>query len=282
MAVRTLGPGSLKIGATGSERDFSADVINTALEPSTSSEDNDNFLDGHTEGGSQTESWTLTGTIKEDFSTGGVQAWCLAHSGETMPFTWIPNTDGSLKLTGSLIVSSIKFGGDVKTKNSNDFSFTAFDIEAHEANVNLLQYGPASGNNLTSTVQADGSLLLSDAGVAKRNGVAWTFPFIGHDGEKMVFGYVDLPDKAASKVEAITTNGDPTELALIYGTSNLITFTVPDGTASVRLSIIRRSTDDTDKMNGICKIQLQKGSTLTDWEKPAVTTLKGGGYEYLA
>lgn len=42
--TRTLGPGSLKIGASGSEQDFSADVINTALEPSTDTEDNDNFL----------------------------------------------------------------------------------------------------------------------------------------------------------------------------------------------------------------------------------------------
>ena len=66
--TRTLGPGSLKIGASGSEQDFSADVINTALEPSTETEDNDNFLDGHTEGGSQTETWALTGSIKEDFS----------------------------------------------------------------------------------------------------------------------------------------------------------------------------------------------------------------------
>lgn len=39
--TRTLGPGSLKIGASGSEQDFSADVINTALEPSTDTEDND-------------------------------------------------------------------------------------------------------------------------------------------------------------------------------------------------------------------------------------------------
>ena len=59
--VRTLGPGSLKIGKTGTAQDFSADVINTALEPSTDTEDNDNFLDGHTEGGSQTETWALTG-----------------------------------------------------------------------------------------------------------------------------------------------------------------------------------------------------------------------------
>lgn len=128
--VRTLGPGSLKIGATDSARDFSADVINTALEPSTDTEDNDNFLDGHTEGGAQTETWALTGTVKEDFSMDGLQVWCLNHSGETMPFEWVPNTSGTMKLTGNVVVSSIQFGGDVKTKNSNDFSFVAMDVTA--------------------------------------------------------------------------------------------------------------------------------------------------------
>ena len=97
--TRTLGPGSLKIGASGSEQDFSADVINTALEPSTDTEDNDNFLDGHTEGGS-------------------------------LPFEWVPNLEGSVKLTGNVVIASIQFGGDVKTKNSNDFSFVAIDVKA--------------------------------------------------------------------------------------------------------------------------------------------------------
>ncbi|KFI52631.1 hypothetical protein [Bifidobacterium biavatii] len=131
--TRTLGPGSLRIGATGSVKDFSADVINTALEPSTSSEDNDVFLDGHTEGGTQTETWALTGTIKEDFSTTGLQVWCLQNSGKTLPFAWIPNTAGGLKLSGDVVIASIKFGGDVKTKNSNDFSFTALNVTAGKA-----------------------------------------------------------------------------------------------------------------------------------------------------
>ena len=129
-AVRTLGPGSLKIGSTSSARDFSADVINTALEPSTDTEDNDNFLDGHTEGGSQTETWALTGSIKEDFSMDGLQVWCLNHSGETLPFEWVPNTDGTVKLTGSVVLASIQFGGDVKTKISDDFAFVALDVAA--------------------------------------------------------------------------------------------------------------------------------------------------------
>lgn len=127
-AVRTLGPGSLKIGSTSSARDFSADVINTALEPSTDTEDNDNFLDGHTEGGSQTETWALTGSIKEDFSMGGLQVWCNQHSGEELPFTFIPNTSGTVQWKGKVTIASIQIGGDVKSKNDNDFSFAATDV----------------------------------------------------------------------------------------------------------------------------------------------------------
>lgn len=126
--VRTLGPGSLKIGATGSEHDFSADVTNTALEPSTDTEDPDNFLDGHSEGGSQTESWTLTGSVKEDFSMEGLQVWCNQHSGEELPFTFIPNTSGTVQWKGKVTIASIQIGGDVKSKNANDFSFAATDV----------------------------------------------------------------------------------------------------------------------------------------------------------
>lgn len=126
--VRTLGPGSLKIGDTDSEHDFSADVTNTALEPSTDTEDPDNFLDGHSEGGSQTESWTLTGSVKEDFSMEGIQVWCNQHSGEELPFTFIPNKSGTVQWKGKVTIASIQIGGDVKSKNANDFSFAATDV----------------------------------------------------------------------------------------------------------------------------------------------------------
>lgn len=126
--IRTLGPGSLKIGDTGSEKDFSADVINTTLQPNVDTEDPDNFLDGHTEGGGQTESWTLTGSIKDDFSMDGIQVWCNQHSGQEMPFTFIPNTTGTVQWKGKVTIASIQVGGDAKNKNSNDFSFAATDV----------------------------------------------------------------------------------------------------------------------------------------------------------
>ncbi len=126
--IRTLGPGILKIGASGSEKDFSADVINTALQPNVDTEDPDNFLDGHTEAGSQTESWTLTGSIKEDFSMDGIQVWCNQNSGKVLPFTFVPNTNGTVKWEGNVTIASIQVGGDAKNKNSNDFSFAATEV----------------------------------------------------------------------------------------------------------------------------------------------------------
>lgn len=126
--IRTLGPGSLKIGATGSEQDFSADVTNVTLTPDTSTEDALNFLDGSEEEGAQTTTWTLEGTIKENYGTTGLQSWCLHHAGATMPFTFVPNTSADYKLTGNVTVSPVAFGGDVKSKNDVDFSFAATNI----------------------------------------------------------------------------------------------------------------------------------------------------------
>lgn len=126
--TRILGHGSLTIGANQSVKDFSADCTNIKVTPDTNSEDPDTFLDGHEEAGAQTTTWTVEGTVKEDYSTDGLQAWCLAHAGEILPFTVIPNNTAKLKITGNLTVAPLGFGGDVKARNDIDFSFSATDI----------------------------------------------------------------------------------------------------------------------------------------------------------
>lgn len=128
--IRTLGPGSLTIGETSGAKDFSADVTNVTLTPDTSTDDAINYLDGSSEAGAQTTTWTLEGTIKEDYSTDGIQAWCLTNAGKEMPFTFIPSNSGTLQITGKLTVAPVAFGGDVKAKNDIDFSFAATDVEA--------------------------------------------------------------------------------------------------------------------------------------------------------
>lgn len=126
--IRTLGPGSLTIGEPEATEDFAADCINVTLTPDTSSDDALNFLDGSTEAGAQTTSWTLEGTIKENFSTDSLQVWCLDNAGKTLPFTFVPSNEGTLQITGNVTIAPVGWGGDVKAKNDQSFSFAATDI----------------------------------------------------------------------------------------------------------------------------------------------------------
>ena len=130
--IRTLGPGSLTIGETSSQYKFDVDVTTCELTPDNSTEDPDTYLDGHEEGGALTTTWTLSGSIGEDYSMNGAQVFALNHAGETMPAEFVPNTEGALKLTMNVTMAPIAFGGDVKAKNKKDFEFAAVDVKAVE------------------------------------------------------------------------------------------------------------------------------------------------------
>lgn len=127
--IRTLGPGSLVIGSADAERNLSADVESVTLEPKVDTDDSIVFLDGTEEAGAQTITWTLSGSIKEDYSMEGSQVWAAQNAGKTMPFVFVPNDDGGVEWAGDLSVAPISVGGDVKSKNSVDFSFTATNVE---------------------------------------------------------------------------------------------------------------------------------------------------------
>ena len=66
--IRTLGPGSLVIGAADDQRRLDVDCTSVELAPDNSSEDPDTYLDGHEEGGELTSTWKLSGSIGEDYS----------------------------------------------------------------------------------------------------------------------------------------------------------------------------------------------------------------------
>ena len=125
--VRTLGPGVFKITDTASQRDFSADLTKAQLNPSNSSDDPVTYLDGSEEG-SSTTTWTMEGTVGDDFSEDGLAVWCFDHAGQTLPFEFIPNNTGKIKWTGNALITPVAMGGDVKTKNTNDFSFTVTNL----------------------------------------------------------------------------------------------------------------------------------------------------------
>ncbi|RYQ66077.1 hypothetical protein PG2072B_1515 [Bifidobacterium pseudolongum subsp. globosum] len=128
--IRTLGPGVLKSTDTTLARDFSADVTKVALTPSNSSDDPVNFLDGSQEINT-TSSWNLEASVMDDYTSGGLNNWCLANAGKKIPMTFIPSKETNVMgYTFDAVVQPIGIGGDVKAKNTQDISWPVTNLQA--------------------------------------------------------------------------------------------------------------------------------------------------------
>jgi hypothetical protein len=122
--TRTLGPGSLKIGETASVREWAGELTKTSLEPNTSSEDPIPTLDGGQVDGEDSYTWSLKGTLLDNFDFDSLQVFALNNKGKLLPFVWTPNSEGGVDFSGVIKIRPIALGGDVKKKNTNDFEFT--------------------------------------------------------------------------------------------------------------------------------------------------------------
>jgi hypothetical protein len=121
----TLGPGALTIGADTGLTVFSSQVTSCKLTPKVDVGDPINVLSGEQVPGDRDESFTLDGTLLQDFGvTASTTEWLFEHRGELQDFVFTPNTANGREVTGQLTVEAIDVGGDVKTKPTSDFSFT--------------------------------------------------------------------------------------------------------------------------------------------------------------
>lgn len=121
--ANALGPGTLTLGASGDLRQFAAHTTATSLVPSYSDGDVLNLLDGSTETEVDEETWALKGTFRQQLETDAIEDWCLTNAGEEMTFTFTPVDAVSKSYTGTVKIRAVNIGGDVKTKNTSDFSF---------------------------------------------------------------------------------------------------------------------------------------------------------------
>lgn len=121
--ANSLGPGTLTLGETGTERQFAAHTTATSLVPSYSDGDVLNLLDGSQERENDEETWTLDGTIRQQLEADALEDWCLTNANTDVPFTFTPNNSVSKSYTGTCRIRAVNIGGDVKAKNTSDFSF---------------------------------------------------------------------------------------------------------------------------------------------------------------
>lgn len=128
--IRTLGPGVLKSTDSTLTRDFSADVTKVLLNPSNSTDDPINFLDGSQEINTTT-SWNLEATVMDDYTQGGINNWCLVNAGKKIAMQFKPtNETTAMGYTFEATITPIGIGGDAKAKNTQEISWPISNLQS--------------------------------------------------------------------------------------------------------------------------------------------------------
>jgi hypothetical protein len=109
-----LGPGTLKIGATGSEIDASCLVNGLRITATANRGDSKTMLCGTTKAGSVRYDYEMTGNLDLDTNAGAAGLFALSQQvpGSTQDFSFIPNTAGGTEAAGQLILDPLDFGAD--------------------------------------------------------------------------------------------------------------------------------------------------------------------------
>jgi hypothetical protein len=123
-----LGPGTLTLGTAPDDSEFSMQLTNCRVDPSENVDEGDdlNLLDGSTLEGDDnvTYSYELSGTAVQDLLDTGFTAYCWDNKGLTVDFDFVPVTARVANVTGQVRIRPITIGGDAKTRNTSDFTFT--------------------------------------------------------------------------------------------------------------------------------------------------------------
>ena len=120
-----MGPGTLTLG-TG-PLDVSCQVVSCVVSCSENVDTGEtvDVLCGEqlTDEDTITYSWTLEATFVQDIAASASVAWSWTNKGTEQTFTFIPNTVGARKVTGTVIPVPISVGGAAKTRPTSDFTW---------------------------------------------------------------------------------------------------------------------------------------------------------------
>lgn len=120
-----LGPGTLKIGATGTPIDVSCLVNNAVIAAEKDQGDSTTKLCGTVVPGAVTYTYALSGNVDLDLSDpAGLFALSQAEPGSQQSFEFVPSTEAGTEASGTLILDPLDFGGDETGEYmTSDFEF---------------------------------------------------------------------------------------------------------------------------------------------------------------
>ena len=130
--TRKLGPGTLKIGATGTEIDVSCLINNATLAATKDQGDSQTKLCGTVKAGAVNYTYALSGNIDTDVGLStGFFAMTQANPGSEQDFTFTPHdpdgtgTGTGTTASGTLVIDPLDFGGDTMGETmAADFEFS--------------------------------------------------------------------------------------------------------------------------------------------------------------
>ena len=130
-----LGPGTLKIGMTGTEIDVSCLMNDVAIDLNITAGDSKRRLCGNTYSKPDTLEPVLSGNVDVDAGkAAGFFALCAEHWGEVVDFTFTPSTAMGTVATGQLKLVPLRFGADAQGDYLNsDFEFALVDFDPKTA-----------------------------------------------------------------------------------------------------------------------------------------------------
>lgn len=120
-----FGPGTLKIGAVGSEIDIECLINGARIAMSKDEGTSTTKLCGTVTPGKLTYTYALSGNIDIDSSDpAGIFALTQLSPGSQQEFTFTPSTEGVTAAAGTLIIDPLDFGADeFGVEMSSDFEF---------------------------------------------------------------------------------------------------------------------------------------------------------------
>lgn len=123
--VFNLGPGTLEIGATGTEIDVSCLVNNAVIAAEKDQGDDTTKLCGTVRPGSVTYTYTLSGNVDTDIDDpAGLFALSQAEPGSQQSYVFTPSTEAGTAASGTLVIDPLDFGGDeMGATMTSDFEF---------------------------------------------------------------------------------------------------------------------------------------------------------------
>lgn len=136
--TRKLGPGELKIGATGTEVDVSCLINNATIAATKDQGDSTTKLCGTVKPGATTYTYALSGNIDTDTAlASGFFALSQTAPGTELEFTFTPNSEAvdpaiGTTATGILVIDPLDFGGDTMGEwMASDFEFAITGVPAY-------------------------------------------------------------------------------------------------------------------------------------------------------